>query len=236
MVKKIGIALERSVTKRFEEGVAKISRAWLANRTRQKILQYISKYPCSHISAISKGVAKPQSTLKWHLKKLEIADYIAKTELTKGSCYFLKGVLTKQDVLILNTLRNDDAKKIFELLSVKPSISTTEIKKSTGFTHKKTRILLSNLYKTGIIQYIKDGNANRYFQTDLVRKRAKMCIKKSIKVREHLLEKMRNEGLKPKRVRSTNELLIVELTYSADKHTMYIFTNPYFATLAEKAF
>lgn len=86
MERKIGEELEKKLVGREEEIVSRPERkkeSVLMNQTRQLILQYLCKYPCSRLEALSKDLELSMPTVKWHLEKMIDSNFISLKKLVK---------------------------------------------------------------------------------------------------------------------------------------------------------
>ena len=59
----------------------------LMNPNRQKILQYLFRYPCTHLNSIARNFNYSVNNTRWHLRKLMETGYINDHKLGNKKLY-----------------------------------------------------------------------------------------------------------------------------------------------------
>lgn len=117
--------------------------------SREKILEYIQKYPGNHFRAIQRGLNLSLGVLQYHISVLKKQGEIIEFPINGFNCYFPRNMFDKQTVILFSHLRNKTRRRIIALLAEGDPKTLNEIKNQLGLS------ISTIFYHTGIL--VKDG-------------------------------------------------------------------------------
>ena len=205
----------------------KVPDTLLMNETRQNILQYLCKYPCTHLSGIAKDLNLSFNASKWHLNKMVENDILNLKKIGNKVVYFPTDMIETDDIDLLAIANNERNRSIIRLINKTPGITQKEICKAVD---RKQQTLVSDillLERTGLIRSKKDGKYKRYYPTDMMLKRNKANRKRSNQFRQHLLNSMIKDGVEPVILRTTDKKVYVQILSGKDRSNLIININPF---------
>ena len=143
------------------EGSRLIKQEILNNKTRWQLFEYINKNPGFHFSHLITVVGIGSHAGRWHLKILEKFGYIRTKKITRYSVYFSKDFPESRDEMIF-LLRNENAKKIVELIISNPEINASQIDQYVGLKYSTVHYYLSKLVKSNLLEAIPENKIVKY--------------------------------------------------------------------------
>jgi DNA-binding MarR family transcriptional regulator len=201
--------------------------ALLMNETRQKILQYLCRYPCIHLSGIAKDLKLSFNASKWHLNKLVDNGLLQTKKIGNKLVYFPTDMIDNEDIDLLAIANNERNRPMIHLINRTPGITQKEI---CDNVNRKQQTLVADiliLEEIGLITSKKDGKFRRYYPTDELKIRSKANRKRSNQFRQHLLNSMIKDGVEPVILRTTDKKIYIQILSGKDKSNLIINTNPF---------
>lgn len=223
-------AFKRTIRRRDdlpEFETEKVPDALLMNETRQKILQYLCKYPCIHLSGIAKDLKLSFNASKWHLNKLVDHGILNAHKIGNKLVYYPTDMIEIEDIELLAIANNERNRPILRLINKIPGISQKEICKTVN---RKQQTLVADillLERKGLIISKKDGKFKRYYPTAELERRNKANRKRSNQFRQHLLNSMIKDGVEPVILRTTDRKIYVQILSGKEKSNLIININPF---------
>jgi predicted ArsR family transcriptional regulator len=199
----------------------------LMNETRQKILEYLCRYPCIHLSGIAKDLNLSFNASKWHLNKLVENGILNTKKFGNKLIYFPTDMIEIDDIDLLALANNERNRPILKLINRVPGITQKEICKTVDRKQQTLVADILNLEHIGLIVSKKDGKYRRYYPTDKIKIRSKANRKRSNQFRQHLLNSMIKDGVEPVILRTTDKKIYVQILSGKDKSNLIINTNPF---------
>ena len=223
-------ALKKSIirpekTKSLEKEKAPVS--ILMNGNRQKILQYIFKYPCTHLHGIARNCGFSINATRWHLQKLISVGYISNFMLGNRKVFFLNNSLQELDIRLLGLLNNKKMEPLFMKILRTPGIIQKEL--CDGLNRKQSTIVdsLVILEQQELIYSQKDGSYRRYYPTEIIKTREKFNRKPLKEYRRFLLQILEQDGVEPEILRTTDKKIHIRIKSGRGKSDLIFYFNPY---------
>jgi len=135
--------------------------------TREKILQYINKYPGNHFRAIQRDLNLSLGVLQYHISVLKKQGEIVEFPINGFNCYFPKSMYNKQILTLFGHLRNKTRKKIIAALANKPSMTLNELRDVLKLSNSTLFYHLALLVKDSIVLREEVKNEIRYKLSNL---------------------------------------------------------------------
>ena len=135
--------------------------------TREKILQYINKYPGNHFRAIQRDLNLSPGVLQYHISVLKKQGEIVELPINGFNCYFPKSMYNKQILTLFGHLRNKTRKKIIAALANKPSMTLNELRDVLKLSNSTLFYHLALLVKDSIVLREEVKNEIRYKLSNL---------------------------------------------------------------------
>ena len=201
--------------------------ALLMNETRQKILQFLCKHPCVHLSGIAKDLDLSFNASKWHLNKMVANKMLMTRKIGNKLVYFPTDMIETDDIELLAIANNERNRPIIKLVNRTPGITQKEI---CDATKRKQQTIVADiilLEDKGLIRSKKDGKYRRYYPTDILLKRVKATRKRSNQFRQHLLNSLINDGVEPVILRSTDKKIYIQILSGKERSNLIITINPF---------
>lgn len=203
------------------------------NPRRREIFQYLCRYPCTRLSKIARDLELSNAATKWHLERLVEKDFIVKDEVNNDTVFYPTTMIDDSDVEIFTIMNHERATPIFrKILSdsgITQKVLLTEVQLNQRTVVRHTQ----ELERAGLIEIIQDGKFRRYYPTHLVEKMSVNYRKRVKGFRKHLLKKLKDDGVKPKVMRATDNALHVKITAGEKKSVLELGTQP-FASVIER--
>lgn len=230
MEKKIGEELEKRLIGREKEIVSQPERkkkSLLMNQTRQLMLQYLCKYPCSRLEAISKDLELTAPTVKWHLEKMTDSSFISLKKVGRTAVFYPSNMTELSDIEILAVLNLEKTGFIFSVILEKGGIAQNELCKLVGASPQAVIRYTSRLEKLGLVNSVGDGRYKRYYATSLISELQESRGKRTKYFREYILGKLKDDALRPQIIRSTDKEILVRITAGGKEVTLELKTSPF---------
>ncbi len=199
----------------------------LMNQKRQKILQFIFKFPCKHLHGIARNFGYSINTTRWHIRKLKQFGYIDEYKSRNRKIYFPSNCLREIDIRILGLLNDNKIEPLFIEIIHSPGITQKELCKS--LKQKQTTIFdrLSLLENNELIYSQKDGLYSRYYPTSMINSREKNIRKALKKYRRFLIQLLERDGVEPEILRTTDRNFHLRIKSGKGWSDLIFNFNPY---------
>jgi predicted transcriptional regulator len=225
-------AFQKSITRpdklavqQFEKEKEPIS--VLMNENRQKILQLIFKYPCTHLHGIARNFGFSINATRWHIRKLMNFGYIEEFKLGNRTVYYPTKSLTEPDIKILGLLNDKRMEELFNEILKMPGITQKEIRIELDLKQSTLADRLDSLEKSGLIYSQRDGLYRRYYPTTIIPSREKLNRKSLKEYRKVLIYIMEKDGVEPKILRTTDKKFHIRIKSGKRKSDLIFYFNPY---------
>jgi predicted transcriptional regulator len=199
----------------------------LMNENRQKILQFLFKYPCTHLHEIARNLDFSLNTTRWHLQKLKEIGYLDVHEIGNKKLYYPNNSLKELDKKILGVLNDKKFTQLYLEIKKTPGITQKEL---YSILEKKQSTIAENLEileKHNLVYSQRDGRNRRYFITPLIRIRDKKNRKAMKEYRRILILLLKHDGVEPDILRSTDKKFHVRIKSGKTTSDLIFFFNPY---------
>ncbi len=197
-----------------KDELRKSKRSSLLNESRCAIYEFLCYHPCSSVTSIAKGLKVSESSVRWHLDKLVAEGYVSLRE-DGNLIYFPKHMIKTEHIDIFKLLALERADAILSSIRANEGLSQSELCKELDLNNRTVMKYLFDLEFLGLIRQTKDGKYKRYYPTDRMVDLKNDYRKNAGSFKEYILKKAKQEGMSPKILLSTPELL--RLTFAARK-------------------
>lgn len=135
-----------------------------ANTTdnKQRIYDYIIKYPGSHLRKVSKDLTLAMGNVQYHLNLLEQNGLIKSRRINFRKVYYAVSIFPERHESILAALRQETPRDIVLYLIENPGATQTEISTHLGFAAPSISWHMSRLIEIGLVRSHKDGRFVKY--------------------------------------------------------------------------
>jgi DNA-binding transcriptional ArsR family regulator len=187
----------------------------LMNTSRCVIFEYLCLHPCSTVTAIAKGLSVSESSVRWHLDKLILERFV--TVKDNGSTiFFPTNMINPDHIDIFRLMAMDKSSAIIKSIDSKKGVYQNEISKKLELNIRTIMKYTSDLEYYGIIRCANDGKYKRYYMTGLIDDLKEYYRRHSKHFKEYIIKKTRRDGLRPKIMLSTPDLLRLKLEMGGD--------------------
>ncbi|HVL47513.1 MAG TPA: winged helix-turn-helix transcriptional regulator [Candidatus Thermoplasmatota archaeon] len=124
----------------------------LDNELRGRIMEHLYEKPGSYLGKISRELAVPTSTLKYHLNILRSFDYVS--AVRKGRCrhYFPKRRrFSDAEKRMYAAIEHGPTRRIVEIVRARPGISQSGLVEATGLSQSTVAWHMAKLEEMGLI-------------------------------------------------------------------------------------
>jgi DNA-binding MarR family transcriptional regulator len=212
---------------REEKGNYKIKKqSTLMNKSRRTIYEYLCLHPCSLVSTIAKGVNMKESSVRWHLDKLVYQRFVTVQE-NGSTVFYPTRMIDPEHISLFRLMALNKSIDILSLIKSKEGIHQNEIQRDLDLNIRTIMKYLSDLESMGIIRSANDGKYKRFFLTDMMDELWDYYRKNSKQFKEYLVQKARQDGLRPKILLSSPELLKLKLDLGKEIKVLTIPMIPY---------
>ena len=224
------LALKKTITR--PEKMAglekeKVPVSVLMNDNRQKILQFIFKFPCTHLHGIARTFKFSINSTRWHLSKLKEVGYITDHKFGNRKIYFPVNSLTKTDINILGLLNDKRFESLYLNILSNPGITQKELIDHLEKKQSTTVDNLNTLEKNQLIYSQKDGIFRRYYSTSKVSTREKLNRRRQKKYRGFLIQVLIHDGVEPEILRTTDIKYHIRIKSGKGRSDLVFYFNPY---------
>ena len=136
---------------------------WVITPNRQRIYQYITNNPGSHLRRISKDLDLAMGDTQYHLHTLEKAGSIKSRRLGVFRRYYTVSILGERQESILAMLGQEAPRDIILFLMENPGASQGEIATHKGFSAPTIYWHMSRLIESGLVTSHKEGKYVKYY-------------------------------------------------------------------------
>ncbi|MHB8586865.1 MAG: winged helix-turn-helix transcriptional regulator [Thermoplasmatota archaeon] len=124
----------------------------LDNELRMRVMDYLTSNPGSYLGRISKDLAIPTSTLKYHLSILRSFEMV--TTVKKGRCrhYFpRRRRFSDEEKSLFAAMEHRPTRRMVELIHHNPGISQSGLVKTTGLSQSTVAWHMAKLEQLGLV-------------------------------------------------------------------------------------
>jgi DNA-binding MarR family transcriptional regulator len=198
----------------------------LMNPSRRSIYEYLCLHPCSLVSTIAKGLRMKESSVRWHLDKLVYQRFVTVWE--NGSTVFYPTRMIDPDhVSLFRLMALSKSIDIISLIKSKEGVHQNEIGRELDINIRTAMKYLTDLEDLGLIRSANDGKYKRFYLTKMMDDLRDFYRKNSKNFKEYLVQKARQDGLRPKVLLSSPELLKLKLDLGTEIRVLTIPMIPY---------
>jgi len=203
------------------------------NTTRQRIFEYLCRFPCSHFSKLARSLKLSTPTARWHLDKLERSGFITSEKVGNKIVYYPPGFIDPGHVKVIYFLQKEKTRMILALLFEKGGLAQKEIREALGINNQTLIWYTSRLEEYDLLSTLEDGRYKRYYPTNRLIEMSDKNQDRIKAFRQDILEKLALDGVSPKVLRSTGRELHVEVRSGAGRRVMTLHTNPFATILSQ---
>lgn len=182
----------------------------LMNESRCEIFEFLCSHPCSSVSSIAKGLNISESRVRWHLEKL-VWDKLVKLKENSNTIFFPSNMINPEHINIFKLLAVDRSNSIFESIKRNEGLYQNELSKKLDLNTRTVMKYTSDLEYFGLIRGANDGKYKRYYLTDRMDELRDYYRKNAKNFKEYVLKRTKMDGLRPKVILSTPEVLRLKL-------------------------
>jgi len=167
-----------------------------------------------------------ESSVRWHLKRL-LAERLVGFNNEGSMVFFPLMIIKPEHVHILKILALDRSRRLLELIRKKKDLSQNQLSRELNLNIRTVMKYTSELERVGLIMSVSDGKYKRFHLTNLLESLKGIYRKRARYFKEYILRRTKQDGLNPKIVLSTPELLKLKLTMGTNKKVLTIPLNPF---------
>ncbi len=187
----------------------------LMNSSRCATFQYLCLHPCSTVTGIARNLSVSESSVRWHLDKL-ILDRFVTVKESGSIIFFPTNMINFDHIDIFRLMAMDKSNAILESIKSKKGVFQNEISKELDLNIRTIMKYTSDLEYYGIIKCASDGKYKRYYITNLMDQLKEYYRKNSKHFKDYIINKTRRDGLCPKIMLSTPEVIKLKLEIGGD--------------------
>jgi len=229
---KLDISRERELIS--EKWEVKTGKSLLMNPTRQKIYRYLCEYPCSSLSTLSHDFEISPASMSWHVKLLIDRKLLAETRQGGRRLFYPFNMIDKKTISVLCLLANPKINNIFVNINGSPGIAQKELADKLGFSHQSIYSFTSRLKGEEMIEIVQDGKYTRYYPSKRLTV-LEVSQRKNLKeFKNWVIKAFKYDGVNPKLVRTTDKLIILQITSGAKVESIKLSVNPFYSIIQDK--
>jgi predicted transcriptional regulator len=199
----------------------------LMNEKRQKILQLLFRYPCTHLHGIARNFGFSINATRWHIRKLLNFGYLDEFKLGNRTIYYPNKSLNEEDIRILGLLNDKRLEYVFMEIIHTPGITQKEIYEQLEIKQSTMVERLSLLQENQLIYSQRDGLYRRYYPTKVITTREKQSRKSLKEYRKFLIQILEKDGVEPEILRTTDKKFHIRIKSGKSKSDLIFYFNPY---------
>ncbi len=184
----------------------------LEHPIRQEVYRWVCENPGAYFFEIANELAIPAGTLAWHLRVLEAEGLIEKIKFGGRVVFYPKHLRDATIEKAFLILRNDNARKIFEIIAANPGIHQSEIVERFGLNHDTVRWHIKRMIKAGLVSVSRRGRNSKYYIGEvgksILNGEAKTISPSFV---EFLLDRLHGERLKPELQSLEKSSLVIKI-------------------------
>jgi DNA-binding MarR family transcriptional regulator len=201
----------------------------LMNPSRCIIFEYLCSHPCSSVSSIANGLNLSESRVRWHLEKL-VYDRFVTIQDNGSTVFFPSNMINPEHIKIFRLLALEKSSAIIASIKSKQGLYQNELSKQLDLNTRTVMKYTSDLEYFGLVRGAFDGKFKRYYLTDLMDHLREFYRKNSKNFKEHIIKKTKMDGLRPRILLSTPELLKLKLVVGTKIRVLTIPMIPFAET------
>lgn len=133
------------------------------NSNTVKILEYIQKFPGSHLRGIRKELDMAMGTIQYHLNLLEKQGKIISERQNFRKTYFPVGIFAENQRTLLKIIKQDTAREILLFIVEQKNPTQQDIVNKIQISAASVTWHLDRLKKNNIVNELRDGKYKRYY-------------------------------------------------------------------------
>ncbi len=201
-------------------------RSTLMSASRCAIFESLCHHPCSSVSCIAKALKLSESSVRWHLDKLVYERFVTVKE--NGNTFFFPSNMIKPEhIHIFKVLALERSQAVLSLIRTQEGLSQSELRKELDLNLRTVVKYASDLAALGLIRSASDGKYRRYYPTSLMDDLKDYYRKHARHFKEYLLKKTTQDGLRPKIILSTPELLKLKFVMGVESRIVTVPMIPF---------
>ena len=201
-------------------------RSILMSGARSVIFEYLCHRPCSSVTSIAKALKSSESSVRWHLDKLVYERFVSVND--DGNTVFSpSNMIDPEHIKIFRGLALERSRAILALIEAKEGLNQSELCSKLGLNLRTVVKYASDLESLGLLRSTSDGKYSRYYPTSLMNDLKDHYRKNARHFKDYIVNRTRRDGLRPKIITSTPELLRLRLTAGAHSRILTIPMIPF---------
>jgi DNA-binding MarR family transcriptional regulator len=198
----------------------------LMNQSRRAMYEYLCLHPCSLVSTIAKGLNMKESSVRWHLDKLVYQRFVNVQE-NGSTVFYPTRMIDPEHISLFRLMALSKSIDILSLIKSNEGVHQNEIGRELELNIRTVMKYLSDLEDLGLIRSANDGKYKRFYLTEMMDELWDFYRKNSKHFKEYLVQKARQDGLRPKVLLSSPELLKLKLDLGREIKVLTIPMIPY---------
>jgi DNA-binding MarR family transcriptional regulator len=198
----------------------------LMNPSRRAIYEYLCLHPCSLVSTIAKGLNMKESSVRWHLDKLVYQRFV-NVQANGSTVFYPTRMIDPDHISLFKLMALDKSIDIISLIKAKEGVHQNEIGRELDLNVRTVMKYISDLETLGLIRSANDGKYKRFYLTEMMEKLWDHYRKNSKHFKDFIVKKARQDGLRPKVLLSSPELLKLKIDLGTEVKVLTIPMIPY---------
>jgi DNA-binding MarR family transcriptional regulator len=198
----------------------------LMNPSRRSIYEYLCLHPCSLVSTIAKGLNMKESSVRWHLDKLVYQRFVNVQE-NGSTVYFPTRMIDPDHISLFRLMALEKSIDILSLIKSKEGVHQNEIGRELDLNIRTVMKYISDLEALGLIRSANDGKYKRFYLTEMMEELWDYYRKNSKHFKDFIVQKARQDGLRPKVMLSSPEHLKLKIDLGTQVKVLTIPMIPY---------
>lgn len=211
----------------LREGLILLSKRFgcLEHPIRQEVYRWICENPGAYFFEIANALSIPTGTLSWHLRVLEAEGLLEKVKFGGRVIFFPRYLRNAKIEKALLLLRNENVRRIFDIVASNPGISQSEIVERFGLHQDTMRWHMKRMIKAGLIRVEKEGRRNKYYLGEAGKAIVSGEVRKiSPSFVDFLMDRLHSERLSPELKSIQASSLTIKLKPTGPYESERVFT------------
>ncbi len=197
----------------------------LPELNKMRIFFELHDTPALHQRALAQRLGLSNSTVAWHLKKLEAAGLVNRGEYGRKLVYYPKGFIQEGEMQLFAIITDDLSVKLFKLVTESPGGTITKMSEHTTSTPRMAQRRLEELLLVGLIKVVVDGRFKRYYPTPKHHNLVALILKRSRNYRKHLITALLAEGYNVHSIPLPDKDVSFELRYQGQPLKLHLWSG-----------
>ncbi len=126
---------------------------------RRRLLETLREDPGLRLSELARGMTQDRSTVRYHLSKLEEADFVEHVGANGSSRWFVKGQLPPGDLEAQAVLATGRSSEVYEAIKASPGASLTQIGEELEMHPSSVHRVVERLLEAGLVEKDREGRS-----------------------------------------------------------------------------